>query len=342
MTIKEIAQLCGVSISTVSRVLNNRPDVSPEVRRLVMGVVREHNYVPNNSARELVRGRLDIIGVVVRGVSNPFYSGIIKAIESRVAEIGYTMIIQQIDESEDEIKCGAIMEREKKLRGIIFLGGRSDYSTSELALMNVPFVCCSYTNSYGTLADAEYSSVTIEDEAAAYEAVSELIELGHRRIAALVSDTKDRSISELRYLGYLRALREHGIEPDENLVASAGSYELERAYDATTQLLERCEDFTALFAISDTMAIAAIKALDDAGRSVPESCSIIAIDGLKVTEYIRPTLTTLCQPVEKMGEESLDILINMIEGHGRNRHVTLETTLRPGCSVQAIKVRRVG
>ncbi len=338
MTIKEIAQMCGVSISTVSRVINNRPDVSPEVRKLVMGVVREQNYVPNNSARELVRGRSDIIGVVVRGVSNPFYSGIIKAIEKRIAGMGYTMLIQQIDEYDDEIKCGAIMEREKKLRGIIFLGGRSDYSSSELALINVPFVCCSYTNSYGTLADVEYSSVSIEDEEAAYAAVSWLIRLGHRRIAALVSDTKDRSISELRYLGYLRALREHDIMPDKNLVACAGSYELERAYDATAQLVDRGADFTAIFAISDAMAIAAIKALDDAGRSVPESCSIIAIDGLKVSEYIRPTLTTLCQPVKKMGEQSLDILINMIEGHGRNQHVTLDASLRPGCSVQEIKL----
>ena len=336
MTIKEIARLCGVSISTVSRVLNNRPDVSPEVRSLVMGVVREQNYVPNNSARDLVKGRFDVIGVVVRGVSNPFYAGIIKAIENRVAGMGYTMLIQQIDVHDDEIKCGAIMEREKKLRGIIFLGGRSDYSSAELALLNVPFVCCSYTNSYGTLADAEYSSVSIEDEQAAYAAVSELIRLGHRRIAALVSETEDHSISELRYLGYLRALCEHGIEPDENLLAGAGSYGMEQAYNATAKLVERCDDFTAVFAISDIMAIAAIKALEDAGRTVPESCSIIAIDGLELSKYTRPTLTTISQPAEEMGEESLDILIDMIEGQGRNRHMILETTLRPGNSVREI------
>ena len=218
MTIKDIARQCGVSVSTVSRVLNDRPDVSPAVRAAVLEAVRSSNYVPNNSARDLVRVNSDAVGLVVRGVSNPFFADIIKAIEREIDAAGCTMVMQQIDIGEDEVARGAAMEREKKLRGLILLGGRSDYTAEDLGTITVPFVCCSFTNSFGTLSRGEYSSVSIEDVGAASRAVRELHRLGHRRIAALISETGDRSISELRYHGYARALREFGLEPDEALV----------------------------------------------------------------------------------------------------------------------------
>ncbi len=333
MTIKDIARLCGVSVSTVSRVLNDRPDVSPAVREAVLEAVRESNYVPNNSARSLVKTNSDTIGLVVRGVSNPFYSDIIKAIGREVDAAGYTMVMQQIGASEDEIGAGAIMEREKKLRGIIFLGGRWDYSPEELRLITVPFVCCSYTNSFGSLDRAGYSSVTIEDGLAAQRAVRELVELGHRRIACLVAETDDRSISELRYRGYLKALREAGIEPDASLVVRSGSFGMADAYAATARLIESGADFTAMFIIADAMAIAAIKALGDCGRSVPRDCSVIAIDGLTLSEYIRPTLTTLRQPMERLGEESVKILLDVISGRSGHRHIVAEPELRQGASI---------
>ena len=201
MTIKDIARLSGVSVSTVSRVLNNRPDVSDENRRRVRAIIESSNYIPNNSARDLVRTKSDAIGLVVRGRSNPFYTDIIRAIEQGITERGYTMVMQQIGTSDDEVKRAAVMEREKRLRGLILLGGRSDYTPAEVALLNVPFVCCSYSNHYGTLRDEMYSSVSIEDEEEAYRAVMELYRRGHRRIAALVSRPDDRSISQLRYQG---------------------------------------------------------------------------------------------------------------------------------------------
>lgn len=336
MTIKDIARLCGVSVSTVSRVLNERPDVSAPVREKVLEAVRRGNYIPNGSARSLVRASSDAIGLVVRGVSNPFYSGIIKAVEREIDAAGFTMVMQQIGSCEDEVKCGAVMEREKKLRGIVFLGGRSDYSASELALLNVPFVCCSYTNDFGSLSTEEYSSVSIGDLEAAKSAVDHLFSLGHRRIAALVSATDDRSISELRYLGYVRSLEQHGVALDPELVECAESFDMDDAYAATKRLMARRKDFTAVFTIADAMAIAVMKALEDGGRGVPESCSVIAIDGLKLSEYVCPTLTTLCQPCEEMGTEAVRILTGMIEGEGGNRHLRMDTVFRPGGSVRQL------
>ena len=125
----------------------------------------------------------DAVGLVVRGLSNPFYSDIIKVLGREIDAAGYTMVMQQIGANDDEIARGALMEREKKLRGLIFLGGRWDYSADELGTVTVPFVCCSFTNTFGSLDRGRYSSVTIEDDLAAERAVRELVRLGHRRIA---------------------------------------------------------------------------------------------------------------------------------------------------------------
>lgn len=336
MTIKDIARQCGVSVSTVSRVLNNRPDVSRAVREQILDAVRLSNYIPNNSARDLVKSSSDAIGLVVRGVSNPFFADIIKAVEREIEAAGYTMVMRQINSGEDELKCGAVMEREKKLRGIVFLGGRSDYTPADIGAINVPFVCCAYENNFGTLPENAYSSVSIEDEAAAYRAVSALIGLGHRRIAALVSDIDDRSISELRYRGYVRALSDHGIGFDEALIACAHAFDMDAAYAGMTRLVKRADGFTAVFTIADAMAIAAMKALADGGRPVPDACSVIAIDGLQISEYVQPTLTTLRQPGVEMGSESVRILLDMIEGRGGNRHVTMDTVFVEGGSVRRV------
>ena len=336
MTIKDIAKLCGVSVSTVSRVLNNRPDVSEEIRKKVLSVIESSNYIPNNCARDLVKTKSDAIGLVVRGVSNPFYTDIIRAVEKRIDEAGFTMVMQQIGVCDDEIKCGAIMEREKRLQGIVLLGGRSDYTAAELALLTVPFVCCSYSNQYGTLNPTEYSSVSIADEEEAFRAVTELYQKGHRRIAALISRTDDHSISELRYRGYERALRTCGIELDSSLVIATGSFRIQDAYESMRKRLGETDDFTAVFAIADNMAIGAMRALREHGRSVPGDCSVIAIDGLEISNYIDPILTTLCQPMEEMGTRSVEILVDMIEGRSGHRHEVLTTTLRPGASVKSI------
>lgn len=336
MTIKDIARECGVSVSTVSRVLNDRPDVSPENRRKVLRIIQQSNYIPNNSARDLVKTKSDAIGLVVKGVSNPFYTDIIHAIEEEVTARGYTLVMQQISSCGDEIKRGAMMEREKRLRGLIFLGGRSDYTAQELALVNIPYVCCSYTNSYGDLPPESYASVSIDDEAEAHRAVEELYRRGHRRIAALIYGAEDRSISQLRYQGYVRALADHGIPLERELVIETGSYDIRQVYLAVQRRLQEGADFTALFAIADNMAIGAMRALREAGRQIPEDCSVIAIDGLTVSEYIHPTLTTLCQPMEHMGRRSVEILLDMVERRGGPVHETAPTVLREGRSVRNI------
>ncbi len=337
MTIKDIARLSGVSVSTVSRVLNNRPDVSEESRRRVRSVIQNANYIPNNTARDLVKTKSDTIGLVVRGVSNPFYIDIITAIEEKIEQAGYTMVMRQIASDADEIQIGAEMEREKRLLGIVFLGGCQDYTPERLKVLNVPFVCCSYSNKYGTLESEQYSSVSIEDQDEAYRAVEILIKNGHRRIAALVSATDDGTISQLRFQGYLKALADNGIAYDPSIVMQTGGFTIANAYNTMAQMLENDDvDFTAIFTIADVMAMGAMRALREYGKRVPEDCSVIAIDGIAMSEYMNPMLSTLCQPVEEMGRKSVSILMDMIEGRSGNRHEVLPTRFRVGASISKL------
>ncbi len=336
MTIKDIARMSGVSITTVSRVLNNRPDVSAESRRKVLDVIESTNYIPNNSARDLVKTKSDAIGLVVRGISNPFYTDIIHAVEAGITGGGYTMVMQQIGSCDDELKQAAVMEREKRLLGLVLLGGRFDYSAADLALLNVPFVCCSFGNHYGTLEHADYSSVSIADMENACRATRYLIENGHKRIAALITRPDDHSISQLRYEGYCKALTDAGITPDDSLVICTDTFNIQAAYQAMNRTLDSGADFTAVFAISDNMAIGAMRALREHGHTVPDDCSVIAIDGIEVSDYIDPPLTTLCQPMEKMGRRSIEILLDMIEGRAGNFHEVLPTVLRVGGSVKKL------
>ena len=336
MTIKDIAKACGVGVSTVSRVLNGRPDVSAEVRERVLNMVEATGYIPNNSARDLGRSQSDAIGVVVRGTGNLFFAEVLKTVALEIDRRGYTMVPRFIGEDDDEVKAGAILEREKKLQGLIFLGGRFDYTPAELSLVGVPYVCCSFTNSFGSLAEEEYSSVCIDDFHTAYRAVEKLIEHGHRRIAALVPSCSDHSISELRYEGYKAALRDHGIPLDETLVMECGGcFTMPEAYEGMEKLLARGALFTAVFVLSDTTALAAIKALEDRGRRVPEDASVIAIDGLEISSYTIPTLSTMVQPAEEMGRESVKLLLEVMDG-GPHRHIRLEPVFRAGASLRTL------
>lgn len=336
VNIKDIAKYCGISVSTASRALNGHQDVSDATRRRVEDAVRKYNYIPNNSARNLVRTRSETVAVVVRGASNQFFVKMIKVVEQEIYRRGYSMELHQIDSDDDEVKAAAMLVNEKRLIGVLFLGGRFNYTKDELALLSVPFVCCTYTNTFGSLDEDSYSSVAVDDKKAAYKAVMHLIQNGHRRIAALVAHQHDRSISELRFDGYRQALSDAGVAFDEALTERAGSFQMRDAYDATGRLWERSGGFTALFAIADVMAIAGMKALHDRGLAVPDDVSVISIDGLELSAYAIPTLTTLTQPADAMAHESASLLLDLVEGKSGNRHMVMETALRAGGSLRSL------
>ncbi|MCR5154617.1 MAG: LacI family transcriptional regulator [Lachnospiraceae bacterium] len=336
MTIKDIAAKCGVSVSTVSRVLNNHPYVKEDVRERVLKVIEEEHFVPHDSAVDLVRSNEESVGLVVRGIGNTFYSDMIPVIERAVTEAGYTFIMKEIKSDENEIHAAAALSKAKRLKGVILLGGRYDVEEEEMQNLNIPFVCCTFTNTFGVVNKKHFSSVTIADGEEAYKATEYLIKNGHKKIAILLPATKDHAVSEARFLGYKKALKDNGLSFDEGLVAESGSFGMKDAYDAMLSLANKRKDFTAVFAISDLIGIAGIKALNEAGRKVPEDCSIIGIDGIILSEFTIPTLTTLVQPREELAVCAVNNLVEMIKGEKEFAHTILRTTLRTGGSVAVI------
>ncbi|WP_255396683.1 substrate-binding domain-containing protein [Pseudobutyrivibrio sp. YE44] len=268
--------------------------------------------------------------MVVRGMSNPFYTKIITEVGARIENAGYTMVLQQIGTSDDEILTAARMERDKKLLGIIFLGGKLNYTKEQVSTINVPFVCCTFNNQYGNLDKADYSSVCIDDNQAAYDAVEYLYKEGHRRIAVLLSGPDDGSVSQVRFAGYERALNDFGLDLDENLIISINSFNIADAYEGMNEWLRNGYDFDSVFAISDNMAMGAMKALREKGKDIPKDVALIAIDGIEASEYMNPVLSTLCQPMDDMGSEAVKQVVGLIKGKINHKHIVLPTTLRAG------------
>lgn len=336
INIRDVARHCNISVSTVSRVLNNRPDVNQETRQRVLAAIRNLDYIPNNSARNLVMTSNDCIGIVVRGISNPFFAQMYRVIEHDIYEAGYTLELHHIGSDADEVHTAAVMATEKRLCGVLFLGGRFNYSPEDMRLLGIPYVCATYQNTFGTLQPCAYSSVAIDDRAEARRAVEYLVRMGHRRIAAIVAWEKDCSISELRLAGYREALERHGIPYDPALVVESGSFTQPDAAKAAEKLLARGAEFTAVFTIADMMALAVIKVLVDSGRRVPDDCSVIGIDGLDYSLYSIPTLTTVVQPAAALAHESAKLILNLVQGTGENRHSIFPATIREGGSVKRL------
>ena len=128
ITIKDVARICGVGVSTVSRAINNHPDINPETKEMIMQVIKENHYVPNNSARNLKRSDARAIAILIKGISNPFFNSMIKVFEEEIQKKKYTLVLQHVDEWQDETEVALELEKEKRLRGIVFLGGFASHS----------------------------------------------------------------------------------------------------------------------------------------------------------------------------------------------------------------------
>ncbi|MBP3911236.1 LacI family DNA-binding transcriptional regulator [Zhenhengia yiwuensis] len=340
MNIKDIAKLAGVGVSTVSRVLNNHPDVKKETRDKVLEVIKEHNYVPNNSARILKSNNMKHIGVLVKGVFNPFFSEMLKIIEMHINQIGYTMILHhyydQNDSSSSEAEVLVSFIKEKRLQGVICLGGNFEGVREEsFEGLDVPIVLTSVDSSI-EISSNLFSCVGIDNEKAAYEATNYLIQKGHKHIGMILGDEFDAGVSNRRAIGYMRALEENHI-PINKAYITLGGYDFEPAYESVKKLLSEEEHITAIFAISDIMAIGAGKAVIDLGYKIGEDISILGFDGLDIGKYYNPALTTIKQPQRKMAYDSINLLVQLIEKKCENQRCVLETKLVERMSVYKLK-----
>ncbi|MCI8485168.1 MAG: LacI family transcriptional regulator [Lachnospiraceae bacterium] len=339
MTIKDIARESGYSVSTVSRVLNNRRDVSPEAKKRITEIVTARHFVPNNNAKHLKQNSSKTIAVLVKGTSNMLFASIVEAIQKKVEATRYNVSINYVDEDDNEVEEAVIVCRERKPMGMLFLGGNPKFFEQSFEAVNVP--CVLVTNQGESLGFQSLSSVSTDDVAAAEYAIDYLVNQGHQKIGILGGDFAMSHTSKQRYLGCMKSFQKHKISFEEQKYYEKSRFSYESAYGAMKRLLAKAEDITAVFAMSDMTAIGAIRAIIDCGKRVPEDISVMGFDGITMAKYYNPKLTTIQQQYGILAARSVEILLQNIDMDAVSVHEVVPFHLVQGESVKKIDVSEV-
>jgi len=317
MTIKDLAKKTGYSVATISRVLNNRPNVSRKTRDKINRAVEESGFQINTNAQQLKQHATSIL-VVVKGTSNEMFSEMVETIQNLIAQTQYPLYVDYMDEDSNEVLRAAQLCREKKPLGILFLGGNSHNFLEAFEKIKIP--CVLVSNDASNLPFPNLSSVCTDDRQASRSAMDSLIALGHRKFVIVGGDRRTSDTSRLRYEGCLQAFRNHGIAYDEELDYQGVRFSYQDGYNATQQLIANGRPFTALFAEADVMAIGAIRALHNHGLRVPQDVSVMGFDGLTLSSFMVPQLSTVFQSAQTMAKRSVEILVDRIENGGPPCH----------------------
>ena len=321
MTIKDLAAKTGYAVGTVSRALNNHPNVSEKARTAILQAAREMDFEINVNAKQLKQTHSNTVLVVVKGIGNELFGEMVESIQHLISQTRYQLVVDYMDEDANEVARAVQLCREKKPLGIVFLGGVNDNFRRDFAAIDIP--CVVVTNDASTLSFENLSSVSTDDREAGRCAIETLIALGHRRIAVIGGDRDVSDTSRLRFEGCVRAFSDHGIPFDPDRDYQGVRYSYQDGYQATKALLAAGRGFTALFASADVMAIGAIRALRDSGKRVPEDVSVMGMDGLPIGDYLVPQLTTVGQSVSDMARRSVEILLGGIEDGVKAQHETI-------------------
>ena len=333
ITIKDIAKECGVGISTVSRALNNHPDINPDTRKKIMEVIEKTGFIPNNSARNLKRTDAKCIAVLVKGITNPFFSNMIQIIEEETQRSKYALVLRHVEPHEDEVDVALELEKEKRLRGIVFLGGRFAHSEEKLGKLNVPVIFSTIgVNISDRIGKAEFSNIAVDDKLESKKMTEYLLELGHRQIA-IIAEKPEEPIGLLRVEGYKEAYAERGLEVPQGMIRYVQDdieyYSMENGYITARKLLESeaGAKVTAIYATSDSLAIGACRAVLEAGKRIPEDISVAGYDGIQMGEYYNPKITTMKQPVEEMARKTIGLLLDVIKGRQEHQQIIFPAEL---------------
>lgn len=340
MTIKDIARESGYAVGTVSRALNNHPNVSPAAREKIMEVVRRTGFRPNSNARRLKQQASHSIAVVVKGAHNLLFAAMVETIQALVKAKGYSVIVSYQGEEDDEVSAAHALCGEHKPLGVLFLGGNRD--NLRRCGQEVSCPCAVVSTRADDLELNRLSSVSTDDAAGSRRAMEYLLEAGHREIgviggeSAVVGQELACNTSQLRLAGCVAACRERGVPFDPARRTVQVPYSLEGGYTGAKLLLRRCPELTAIFAMSDVMAMGAIRAVRELGRSVPGDVSVMGYDGIELAGYCNPKLTTIRQDWETLAHRGVELLLGAIEKDSPAAHEIIPFQLEEGESVKRI------
>lgn len=310
MTIKDIARESGYAVGTVSRVLNHQSGVSDTAREKILAVVEKYHYQINNNAKHLKQQASNGIAVVVKGTQNMLFASIVEQMQGLIRQRGFASLIYYIDESANEVEQAIQICRERRPMGILFLGSNLENFRAGFSPVTVP--CVLVTNSAVGLSYDNLSSVSTDDKAAAEAAVEHLLALGHRDIGILGGKTEESGPAAARLSGCLSAFARHDVPFDLRRQYESARFGLISGYQAMEHLLGRMPDLTAVFAMSDVMAVGAIRAIQERGLTIPQDISVVGFDGIDLVRYLTPQLTTVRQSRERIARRSVEILLQRL------------------------------
>ncbi len=326
LTLEDIAEQARVSRSTVSRVVNNHPNVSEDVRKRVLGVIQNTGYQPHAAARALASQRSWTIGLILpHSVSffftDPYYPHLTKGVAQGCNQHNYTLALFLVDTKENEEKIFPGVARKGFLDGVVVQSGHHGDQgiIGRMIDANIPLVVAGRP-----FRSDNVSYIDIDNVNSAYHAVSHLIRLGRKRIGT-ISGPGNSTVGIDRLQGYRKAMTERGLGIDETLIAE-GDFTETGGYYAMRKLLSYKPD--AIFAASDVMAMGAMRAVAEANLNIPEDVAFVGFDDLPIATYSDIQLTTVRQPVVQFGILAVETLIDLIEnGIKPPRHIILDTEL---------------
>ncbi len=305
MSIQEIAKLAGVSVATVSRVLNNAESVKQKNREKVLKAIAECNYQPNLLARQLRTAKSSMVLVLVSNIANPFCAEVVKGIEDEADLHGYHILLCNTGSDLERSRSGLQQLPGKFVDGVITTDALAVLPELTGLIGSTPWVQCSEFDE-----GAGISRVGIDDSAAAGMAVGHLLSLGRHRIALINHDLRYK-YSQLREQGYRQTL--DGAGADFKAVVYARELSFKAGYAAMTELLDAPERPDAVFAVSDVLAAGAMAAIKAAGLSIPLDIAVAGFDGTELAEIVSPPLTTIRQPADRLGSTAFKLLFDKIE-----------------------------
>ena len=309
ITIKEIAKIAGVSTATVSKILNKKDkSISEPTRQRVLDIVKEHNYIPNTIARSLVTRQTKTIGLVIPDIANPFFPELARGAEDKANESGYNIIFCNTDDNVDKEEKYINMLIEKMIDGIIFTqSAKRTKGFEKLKIGSTPIVLIDRDMEL----EGVVGKVLVDNFTGAYDGVNYLLSRGYRKIA-FITGALTTNTSKRRLNGYKKALEDFNIPYDESYVL-AGEYKSQWGFRAINHLFDSKIDFDAVFCGNDLIAISVIKALKDAGKSIPDDVAVLGFDDIYMAKFIEPELSTIRQPNYEMGYKAVEILVDILE-----------------------------